>query len=81
MRIENFEHYVESIFMNDKSHKTLVNSSSLSRSKHREKRAMFSKRKMRNLTSEYDSMKRYHAAEPVVSIFIFMYISSLMTQS
>ncbi|CAL8109862.1 unnamed protein product [Orchesella dallaii] len=66
VRLESFEHYVESIFgPNGKLSGTGIHK--MLSSLHREKRAVPSKRKMRTLALEYDAMKRYNA-DPIVSL-------------
>ncbi|XP_035714329.1 uncharacterized protein LOC110858253 isoform X2 [Folsomia candida] len=78
LRMESFEHYVESILRPKSSPRSgsgpaRSSSSSTSTpgsgsgSKRREKRAILSKRKMRNLTADYDYTKRYHG-EPIASV-------------
>ncbi|ODN01099.1 Apolipophorin [Orchesella cincta] len=64
VRLESFEHYVESIFgPNGKLSGTGIHK--MLSSLRREKRALPSKRKMRTLALEYDAMKRYNA-DPIV---------------
>ncbi|CAG7726200.1 unnamed protein product [Allacma fusca] len=75
VRLESFEHYVESIFgPNGKLSSTeLYNIVS----SFREKRAVPSKRKLRTLSLEYDAMRRYYS-DPIASLSLKTFGNEIM---